>query len=112
MQFLSGFGDESGGVDKHLFQPRAPTSEKAFKSGASCAALTLRKMVKSGDLGTARYGGSAAAVREATVPASGADWARTAAPPRYLTSFVGSEREIEEITRLLAESSRHCLWLA
>ncbi len=34
VQFLTGFGDESGGVDKYLFQPQTPTSEQAYKSGA------------------------------------------------------------------------------
>lgn len=33
VQFLSGFGDETGGVDKYLFQPQTPTSEKAYRSG-------------------------------------------------------------------------------
>jgi multiple sugar transport system substrate-binding protein len=31
--FLTGFGDETGGVDKYLFQPQTPTSEKAYKAG-------------------------------------------------------------------------------
>jgi len=33
VQFLTGFDDETGGVDKYLFQPQTPTSEKAFKAG-------------------------------------------------------------------------------
>ncbi|HEV2126943.1 MAG TPA: extracellular solute-binding protein [Chloroflexota bacterium] len=33
VQFLLGFDDETGGVDKYLFQPQTPTSEKAYKSG-------------------------------------------------------------------------------
>jgi multiple sugar transport system substrate-binding protein len=33
VQFLTGVGDETGGVDKYLFQPQTPTSEKAYKSG-------------------------------------------------------------------------------
>ena len=57
-------------------------------------------MAYSGNAGDA---GTDAAVRAAPVPAAGTGQVRTAALPRQLTSFVGRERELGEITRLLAE---------
>ena len=34
VQFLTGFGDETGGAEMHMYQPQTPTSEKGYKAGA------------------------------------------------------------------------------